>query len=366
MTAYSGSRSNVSMWIERHGENPVEPSETITGKVHVETRENVQCHGLILRLEWHTHGRGNPTEQCIESLSFNEGMWTAGEHYSYDFELSLPPGPYTYHGKYLNVSWRLQAIAHTDSSGKLKAVTGVLLEPSGTERRFRAGNEDVADTALAADDDQTISWSGVLQGLPYMIPGLLFIGGGLHFLTTASLNASDAPIALNIIFILIFPAAASLYFFYVGSRKLYSSIQNVFAEIRLGNVDVHLSSPDATPGERIRCRVSMETSGTVDLNEITVRLHCYEKVVETDMSKDDHVYTHTVHDETTSIQSSQQATLRGGKRTFKTDIELPDSAPFSFHAEDNELKWDMEVHVDVPNWPDWMHVEPLTVQPPTG
>ncbi len=139
-------------------------------------------------------------------------------------------------------------------------------------------------------------------------------------------------------------------------------IRNYLAEQRLGDVDVHLDPGDASPGETVRCRVEMAPSSTVDLNEISVRLHGHEKVV-SGHGTNETTYTQTVHEEETTIPGSEQAAIRGGRRTFKTSLSLPPSAPFSFYAEDNQMRWDVEVHVDVPNWPDWVHTELLTVCP---
>ncbi|HKL87759.1 MAG TPA: hypothetical protein VJ884_02065 [Salinibacter sp.] len=320
--------------------------DTVTGTVHVEVNNDCQCDDLILALEWHTHGRGNTVEHRVGQQSLFRGEWAAGEHHQYDVEMELPPGPYTYHGEYLNVDWRLTAEADIPWAMDPSAEQELLLEPSGTEDHFQAGDEDVVERASASgDDDQAISWGGVVFGI-------IFLGMGLPFLYY-SLSSMQMMMGLF-----------SAPFVAVGGFLVYRSVRNALAERRLGSVNVQLDPAETHPGERMRCRVSMEPPSTVDLNEITVRLHGYERVV-SGHGTNKTTYTHTVHDETTSIRASQQATIHGAFRTFEAETSLPDSAPFSFHADDNELKWEVEIHVDVPNWPDWSHTEPLTVRPKT-
>ena len=337
--------NNCDIQIELDGNEPSHRAgDTLTGTVHVSVTDDCQCDDLLLTLEWFTHGRGNTTTQVVHQQSLFQGEWTAGDQHQYEFEVELPPGPYTYHGNYLNVDWRLRAHADIPWAKDPSAEQELLLEPSGTEDDFRAGDPDVAEDALApTDDDQAISWSGVIFGI-------IFLGVGLPFLYQSIFSMQ------------VVMGLFSIPFLAAGGFLVYRSLRNALAERRLGNVDVAMNATEARPGERLRCRVSMEPTGTIELNEITVRLHGHERVV-SGHGTNKTTYTHTVHDETTSIRASQQATIHGAFRTFEADVALPDSAPFSFHADANELKWEVEVHVDVPQWPDWSHTETLTVRP---
>jgi hypothetical protein len=177
----------------------------------------------------------------------------------------------------------------------------------------------------------------------------LFIGGA--FLPSASSLSSG-----------LFIGVFALIFFSAGGLIFYRSIRNYFAERRLGEVDVNLESAEATPGEQLRCRTTIAPLVTINLNEITVSLHGYEEVV-SGGGTNQTTNTRATHYEDVPIQQSKQATVHGGRRTFKTNVTIPDSAPYSFYADDNQMRWDVELHVDVPNWPDWVHTELLTVRP---
>jgi hypothetical protein len=69
------------------------PGDTVTGTVHVEGNDDCQCDGLLLSLEGYTHGRGNTVWQRADRRLLFEGEWTAGEHHTYDFDLTFPPVP---------------------------------------------------------------------------------------------------------------------------------------------------------------------------------------------------------------------------------------------------------------------------------
>jgi hypothetical protein len=63
------------------------------------------------------------------------------------------------------VSWRLKAHADIPWALDPTAEHKLQSEPSGTEDDFRVGDQDlIENNLLAADDDQLISWRGVLFG----------------------------------------------------------------------------------------------------------------------------------------------------------------------------------------------------------
>jgi len=323
------------------------PGDTGTGTVHVEVNDDCQCDSLLIILEWYTHGRGNPTSQSVARRVLFEGEWTAGEHHTYDFELTFPPGPYTYHGNYLNVDWRVKAHANipwaTDPTWTYK----LRLEPNGTEERFRPGDVDRAEPALAPrDDDQTISWGQVGCGGALVGFGLLI---GIIFIPVVP--GPDK----------IWPGFLALTILAVGGFVIFRAAQNYLVERQLGDVDVHLDSTEVRPGQTIQCQTMLDPPGTVKLNGITVRLHGQEEVV-SGHGTNETTYTHTVHEEDILLEGSKQTTIRSRQRTFQTDLSIPDSAPFSFYAKDNQLKWNVEVSIDVPNF-EWSHTEPLAVRP---
>lgn len=339
--------NNCDIWIELDEQGKVlEPGDTVSGTVYVEVNKDCRCDGLQLNLEWYTHGRGNGTGATAGGKMLFHGEWAEGQRHEYPFELEMPPGPYTYRGHYLNVDWRLKATADIPWALDPKGEQELLLRPSGRESTYLPGESGAAARELTgSSDDKTISWGGLLFGG-------LFLAAGLLVMIMVLTNPQDG----------YFPALFGLPFAGIGGWMVYRSSRNFFSEMRLGDVDVHLDTDEVTPGGELRCRVVLRPSGSVELNNISVELHGYERVV-SGHGTNKSTYTHTVHSGEELVRDSVQTTLRGEPTEYAVELEVPQTAPFTFHAHENHLKWEVEVHVDVPGWPDWTHAEPLTVRP---
>jgi hypothetical protein len=44
-------------------------------------------------------------------------------------------------------------------------------------------------------------------------------------------------------------------------------------------------------------------------------------------------------------------------------LPIPQPVPWSFSASDNDLKWMVEIHIDVAGWPDWKSHFPIWIAP---
>jgi hypothetical protein len=318
--------------------------ETLTGKVIVEVSDDVACDGLTVSVGWKTHGRGNVANQIVRTDTLYAGDWKGGETYEYPFELELPDGPFTYRGVYLNIDWELTANADIpwafDPSDKVEFV----LKPGEVSNFSLGGTTRDEYRQQLPDDDSTISWVALIFGLVMIISGLVPLG----------ISVSSGSIL---------PFLFSVPFIGFGGWSLYQSLQNYVAEKRLGDVDIDLSSNRVTPGETVACTVSMRPNGSVDLNAINLTLKGVEKVV-SGHGTNSTTYRSKLHEEQIVVDDAINTTISGGKTVeFSEDITLPETAPFSFDASDNDVIWRIESHIDVPGWPDWEHNELLMVAP---
>jgi hypothetical protein len=48
---------------------------------------------------------------------------------------------------------------------------------------------------------------------------------------------------------------------------------------------------------------------------------------------------------------------------YSVRLPIPQPVPWSFSASDNDLKWVIEVHIDVAGWPDWKSHFPIWMAP---
>ena len=84
--------------------------DVVRGEVVVQVEKATTCKSLKVSVGWSTHGRGNRASADVMASDLFAGDWTPGE-YRYAFEATLPHGPYTYNGHYLNVGWYVEARA---------------------------------------------------------------------------------------------------------------------------------------------------------------------------------------------------------------------------------------------------------------
>jgi hypothetical protein len=338
--------NDCNVTIELDGDQRVEGGETVTGTILVRVNDDCTCNALTADLGWYAHGRGNGTSESVTWVEVFEGEWTSGKEHRYPFEIEVPPGPYTYRGHYLNVDWRLEASADIPWAIDPGDTRELVVEPDGSNEEYEGGEVGALESRIeSVDDDSTISVAGVAFG------GLFALaGGGVAWAGFSQAGANWMMKGFGLAFL-----AAGLTF-------IYFSIRNYFAEMRVGDVDVTLDPEEASPGHEVTCTVRLNPPQQVTLNKIELRWHGFEKVV-SGHGTNKTTYTHTLYEETSVLPGTEQATLGGGAKEFQGRLTLPDHVPYSFEADDNKLRWEVEVKVDIPGWPDWKHAEPFVVRP---
>ena len=117
--------------------------EVVAGRVEVRVDADCTCNGLEVTRLWATHGKGNRAQGAEESQTLFTGTWRAGETHDYEFRFTIPPGPLTYHGEYLNVDHYIQATADIPWAFDPSAEEE-LLEPEviGRGREEQEGEEE--------------------------------------------------------------------------------------------------------------------------------------------------------------------------------------------------------------------------------
>jgi arrestin (S-antigen)-like protein len=319
--------------------------ETVTGYLQVRVDSNCRCDGLTLTQEWSTHGKGNRASGGEQVLRLYRGEWKAGENHSYPFEFTIPEGPVTYHGHYLNVDHYLRAVADIPWAFDPKAERELLVVPAEAKSK-----EDVArvlDAAPEAEPATKVPLAFIVFfGAMFMLPGLGFaIGGGLQ--------VADGQMDGAIM------AVFGTIFFIAGAAVAFFGIRNSLAERKLGPVIASATPKVALPGEEISLVMDFNPRSEARLNEITATLKGVESVT-SGSGTNTTTYTHTLHEE--------KVVLRGNGRLFAREaqelaakVTLPADAAPSFSATDNSLTWKVEFHIDIAQWPDWTSTAQIQV-----
>jgi hypothetical protein len=86
-----------------------EPGQTVRGMVQLTPDSgDLNCKHIFVRLQWHTEGRGDRDQQCIDQLDVFQGRLGARIPTTYDFAFTLPRQPWSYAGHYINIVWEIE------------------------------------------------------------------------------------------------------------------------------------------------------------------------------------------------------------------------------------------------------------------
>ncbi len=116
------------------------PGERIAGRVSVS--QSGATEEVTLHLLFFTHGRGSTHSEIIDSTS-----WKApGSSGSLSFSFRLPISPYSFSGKLISVSYRLEATA-----GNEEASYDLFVSPTGKEIILGALQDDDSEDESISD-----------------------------------------------------------------------------------------------------------------------------------------------------------------------------------------------------------------------
>ncbi len=82
-----------------------QPGDEIRGELLITPQGNMQCNHLYVKLRWHTEGRGDRDEGIIATEDLFQGRLSGGMPRQYSFNFTLPQGPWSYAGHYINIIW---------------------------------------------------------------------------------------------------------------------------------------------------------------------------------------------------------------------------------------------------------------------
>jgi len=308
--------------------------DTVKGTVTVQVNKECKCDGLVLKKHWRTHGKGNRSSGGQETLNLYQGVWQPGI-YTYSFSFELNDGPFSYHGHYINVDWYLSA----------KADIPWAIDPSDEiEFILEKGNEELPDDLSGYEMHHvenrvsSIQNFGVFKYFPllFVIVGVALIYYGESY---------------------IFGGIFSI----VGTFFFYKVIQSSIAEKKLGNVECSIDENNVNPGESINFTIAFTPNTDITINAASVRLIGKEVAVSGSGTKKT-THTHTLYANEIAILS-KGAFTKGMPVHDKRRLDIPRDAAPSFSASDNRISWTLDIEIDIPRWPDWVHSLPVNVRP---
>ena len=293
--------------------------QQLSGTINVQCHKDTKCNDLEVRTEWRTHGRGNVDSGICETASLYSGQWQAGQTYRYPFKLDCAAWPTTYNGSFLNVRHAVLAQAKI---------------PWATDPKASFEFPVVArESPLDLKPVRAQSTGGAYIG--WIIGGILLLVFGFVFLWLV-------PILLLI---------AGLFWFF----------NSYLPKLMTGKVECEVLPTRAKPGTVLQGKLSFTPRRRLSINGVRYRIRCLEKCV-SGSGSNRQTHTHEIVDVTHTLAEGQ---LLPAKQllSYRFEYPLPQHAAPSMTLSDNELKWSVEMRIDIPRWPDFAKEVEVIVEP---
>ncbi|PJB36631.1 MAG: hypothetical protein CO108_22900 [Deltaproteobacteria bacterium CG_4_9_14_3_um_filter_63_12] len=321
--------SNRSIWISLDESNAAfRPGDELRGKVHVSLEKESTIDSLPLVFEWYTHGKGNKASSTVRRLDLFQGKLFPG-HRSYDFVFTVPDGPFTYHGHYLNVDWQLRTWLDIPWAIDPKFERRVAVFPT-------EGSVPALERTVDVHEAKSPLWVATILLANVTAIVLLLVWA---FGSFAQAGITHGLIGLGIAFVL----------GWVG----FGLMRNRVAETQLGTVTVTVE-PMAPGDDVLHVILVHHATPWTKLNAVTATFVVKEEVVR-GSGTDAQTFTHGLFETEGALQVSPT-----DRRCYSAGFELEPKLPPSFAAPSNALLWDLTLHVDIALWPDWLHTNSLT------
>jgi hypothetical protein len=127
-------------------------------------------------------------------------------------------------------------------------------------------------------------------------------------------------------------------------------------------VRVELVPASATKGQGISAKVVVCPARRVTLNGVEIEL-LGEEVVVSGRRTHARTYRHRLHQQIVPVSREPRVIEAAETVSFEARLELPPDAAPTFRANDNNVRWNVIAHVDIPLWPDLHQEQELVVYP---
>lgn len=316
------------------------PGETVRGKVEVAVNAPCTCNGLTLWFGWRTHGKGNRTEGMAEQSTLFRGEWMPGMDQGYPFEVRVPSGPATYHGRLLNVDWYLRARADIPWAIDPKAETDLLVE-AGKGGEYDFGPRFQPPEELYRQADRHLGCRLFIISVVAAVGAFVGLAFGFD----------------NAIGILV----AGL-FLVAGAAMILHTLWRGIAERKLGVPQVRIGASVARAGEMVPVSVRIRPRAPVRLEGIAAELRGVEEVM-SGSGTNRTTHRHVLRQSRETLDPGGRELVAGEEVVSGGVVEIPADAPPTFAAPDNSLQWTITLRIGIAGWPDWKRDYPLAVRP---
>ncbi len=87
-----------------------DPGSRLEGLVQVMPTEDIRSKRVLVRVGWHTEGRGDRDGAIVGELQIAQGGLTANNLLSQPFAINLPREPWSFAGQYISIVWEVRVV----------------------------------------------------------------------------------------------------------------------------------------------------------------------------------------------------------------------------------------------------------------
>ena len=312
-------------------------NEEVTGVVTIHDPDGGNGQVQLIH-EWRAHGRGSGdfgarVERTLATT------WERGTT-EIPFVLPMPSGPFTYRGQHTNLDWYVRA----ESGGmfnKTKAETSFVYGAVPDMPDVNFGPSYTPPVALAT------AGSSAKQQTRSVLIGVVVTVIAVSFMVAQLPTAFTVPFA---VFLIVFVGAV-----------FFALIRNRVAQAKLGEVKLTIAPLVLRPSDTVRLRFATVATADLTVSSITVKL-VQNEFYASGSGRNRTSATKAVFENVVEV-SNQRFVKASEEITFNLGLPIPEGAATTFMAGDNAVTWQVSVTVAIAGWPDWQHLQAITVRP---
>jgi hypothetical protein len=323
--------------------------ETIAGEVRVVVHEDWTCKALAISLAANATARKDGLNQLNLTVreekagrSLFSGQWTPGR-YSYPFAFEAPAGPLPYKGQISEVHWSLLAEALRGQGGSVAAEVPFTLTPGADART-------TADTRSAPPVTHTEA-ARSLTGC-FLLSLVVFLAGAAT--VWPAIKHDFLPVAIGILLL--------------GAALLSLCVWQFLVNARIASAATWIATGLLHPGQTVPCSLSFQPRGPFEVEKVSVTLRCTEEAgnLSIHTSKTPTI-RHVLHETEFLLPLTPGPMPSGVPVQVQGELTVPPDAPPSLQVAAGlehgvRVVWQAEFRIVMRRWPDWLHLEDLTVR----
>lgn len=335
----------------------VKPGEIITGNVELVCREAKRLDELSISLGWEVETPGEPhNARSVPLVIAKQLQIAANEPQSFRFEMPAPAGPLTYHGHILSVHWSLRAEAKLGWAQRERAEKRISLiawtegERALSVHSYRIGRPRQALVYDPGPLPEIVHEKNEeSRGIEHPIVGVALAGA------TVALALLHANPYTRIFALLLLVGGLSTLFAFLPRRTLRR---------RLGPPQLDIHPEIVRAGDILTVTVAFRPARAEVLSELVFLVQATEVAARPSSEPDEpRFYRHSLHVERRVVDRARLR-LDGARVTVIQEIfHIPESAPPSFGAPHNELRWEVTATVRTADHLTWKQSRRILVFP---